>query len=51
MSIFEEIVGKSIETFGFEDGVIYLMLDDGKTFMLTMSEDSLYVEVYDKELQ
>lgn len=51
-SIIEELVGHSIESFGYEDGVIYLTDDDGKVWMFQINEnDELYIELYEYGLQ
>jgi len=50
-SVLESLIGKKIEMFGFEEGVIYIRLDTEEVFMLSIKDEALYVEVYDHGIQ
>ena len=57
-NIFEELVGKTIETVGYEDGCFQLTMDDGRIWLLTplkngkpIKNPELQIEVYDHGLQ
>ena len=50
-SIVDELIGHPIEMFGYDDGVIYIKLDNGKFFMLSIQKGALYIEAYDHEIQ
>ena len=52
-NIFEELVGKTIETVGYEENVFQLSMDDGKVWLLTFLKKGkpvknveLQIEVY-----
>lgn len=53
INIFHELVGKTIETVGYEDNVFQLNMDDGKVWLLTFLKKGkpvknveLQIEVY-----
>lgn len=53
INIFNELVGKTIETVGYEDNVFQLNMDDGKVWLLTFLKKGkpvknveLQIEVY-----
>ena len=51
-SVLVDLIGRSIDSFGFEEGVIHITTDDGKVWMLTITEDEeLYVELYEYGIQ
>ncbi len=57
-NIFDDLVGKTIETVGYEDGVFQLNMDDGRIWLFTpfkkgkpVKNVELHIEVYDHGIQ